>query len=91
MGELGVSYAADFTSATNGTCDICGVQAILKYMRHKNPEKLGRHLCPTCYHRYLNKEGTVRRSHTGTQQGVATEHRQAIHQQIAKAQRGCTY
>lgn len=89
MGEPQSSYAADFTSNTTDTCDICNVKTSgVKYMHHKNPNKLGRHLCPKCYDRYLNKEGTVRRSIAQTAQISGTEHRQVIHKQIAAAQRG---
>ncbi len=67
MGEpQGSYYAAEFTSTVNDTCGVCGGKAVLKYMRHKNPEKTGRYLCPECYNRYLNKEGTMRRSSGGS-------------------------
>jgi hypothetical protein len=59
-------------------------------MHHRNPNKLGRHLCPKCYDRYLNKEGTVRRSisQIAPVPVLGTGHRQVIHKQIAEAQRG---
>ena len=93
------SYAAPFTSTkAKDTCDNCGVKASgVKYMRHKKPGKIGRHLCPKCYNFYLNKEGTVRRiiSHTpqipASASSVGTEHCQVIHKQIAAAQRGRMY
>ena len=88
MAEPQGSYAAEFTSmGKDSSCDICGQKAKLKYMHHKNPAKLGRHLCPSCYERYLNKAGTARRS-SGTV-SLTSDHRQVIHKQIAKAQRGC--
>lgn len=92
MGEPeGSYYAADFTSTVKDTCDACGGKALLKYMRHKNPMKVGHHLCPICYDRYLNKEGTVHRSSSGSMRhSVTVTERQVIHQQIARAQRGST-
>lgn len=97
MGEPQSSYAADFSPTVKNTCDVCKTEATLKYMRHKNPEKLGRHLCSNCYQHYLNKEGTIRRSATETQTtrafGMDSEYhqrRQVIHKQIAEAQRGRT-
>lgn len=93
MGEPQCSYAADFTSNAKDTCDVCNVKASgVKYMHHRNPNKLGRHLCPKCYDRYLNKEGTVRRSISQVAlipvPVLGTGHRQVIHKQIAAAQRG---
>ena len=91
MGEPQSSYAANFTSiARDGACDICGGKAILKYMHHKNPLKPGHHLCPKCYDKYLNKEGTVRRSSAGgtSQQSMGQTEQRVIHKQIAQAQRG---
>ena len=86
MAESQGSYATEFTSIGKDSCDICGEKAKLKYMHHKNPTKPGRHLCPRCYERYLNKAGTARRS-SGTA-SLTSDHRQVIHKQIAEAQRG---
>jgi hypothetical protein len=68
MGEPQGSYAANFTSTANDACDVCGDKAVLKYMHHKNPKKAGHYLCPKCYNKYLNKEGTVSRSSSGISQ-----------------------
>ena len=83
MGEPQDSYAADFTSTAKGACERCGAKARkatdLKYMHHKNPKKLGHHLCLQCYDKYLNKEGTLRRTSGGTSQQSTPESR-VIHQ-----------
>jgi hypothetical protein len=86
MGELS-SYAAEFTSKARGVCEICGDMANLKYMQHKNPLKHGRNLCPKCYNKYCNKEGTVRRSSGGTSPHfMAPADQPVIRKQIAQAQ-----
>ena len=75
MGDLepqGSYYAAEFTSTVNDTCDVCGGKALLKYMHHKNRQKTGHHLCPSCYDRYLNKAGTVHQSGGRSTQHLVT-------------------
>ena len=93
MREFESSCAADFTTTTvKDTCDACNAKATtVKYMQHKNPNKIGRHLCSNCYRHYYKKEGTVHWSATQITHTFGTEHRncgQVIHKQIAEAQRG---
>ena len=91
MEELQGSVAAEFTSIVERACEICRTCTILKYMHHKNPKKAGHHLCPQCYLYYTNKAGSVCQGGQEDLPQFETENQQAIHQQIAKAQRGCMH
>ena len=88
---LGSHYAADFTSVQTNIkriCENCGNTAVLKHMHSKNPEKLGRDLCPDCYQYYCNKHTSVRRS--SAQIEGSADHQRMVHKHVAQAQRGHT-
>lgn len=100
-GPSGSAYAAQFTDGTEVICERpqCPIGVFpagfkLQHMESLDKNQPGRNLCPNCYHYYLSKNTTIRR--TAGKTPVITTFRphqdssqhQEIRQNLAKAQRG---